>query len=749
MRGDRRMPCASTPRPCAVERRADVVPQDRLMPRDDFSHAAPLLRPGRNCWRIEHAARLSFLVDGAAYFRAVREAIREARHSVFILSWDIDSRTLLIPEGANDGFPEPLGDFLNAVVAQRRGLRACVLSWDYALLYAFEREWLPKLKLDWRAHPRLSFRLDDRHPVGASHHQKVVLVDDAVAFVGGFDLTQHRWDTPAHRPEEPLRHDPDGKPYGPFHDVQAVVDGGVARALGELVRERWRRAGGTDVPPIVRRPQHDPWPASCSVDIADVDVAIARTEPPYDGAAGVDELRQLHVDAIASARRAVFLENQYFTSNVIADALATRLREPQGPEVVLVSHRLECGWLEESTMGVLRARLHRGLLAADPHGRFRAYCPELPGLGPDTCLNVHSKVMVVDDDFLTLGSCNLSNRSLGFDTECNLAVEARGQPRLRAGIARLRDRLLGEHLDTAPERVGLEIRTRGSLIGAIEALGTGPRHLAAFEPELSPDLDELVPDGGVIDPDGPLDSESLVADVVPAHVQRPLRGRLLALGALVFGVAVLAAAWRFTPLRDWLDVNALAAFADRFGEQPATPLLVLLGYVVAGLLVVPVTLLIAATGLVFGPVLGVLYALAGALTSGLVTYAIGRKLGRPTVRRLAGPRLNSISRKLAKRGLLAVVLVRIVPVAPYTIVNMVAGASHIRLGDFLLGTLIGLLPGVLGTVLFVDRILATVRDPGFITFASLAVVAGLLAGFAVTLHRRLARRDRAATPAGD
>ena len=719
------------------------------MPRDDPGHTAPLLRPGRNCWRIEHAARLSFLVDGAAYFRAVREAIRAARHSVFILSWDIDSRTLLVPEGENDGYPEPLGDFLNAVVAQRKVLRACVLSWDFALLYALEREWLPVLKLDWRTHPRLSFRLDDTHPVGASHHQKVVVIDDAVAFVGGFDLTQHRWDTPAHRAEEPLRHDPDGKPYGPFHDVQAVVDGAVARALGELARERWRRAGGTDAPSMVRRPLHDPWPASCPVDVADVDVAIARTAPPYDGSAGIDELKHLHLDAIAAARRAIFLENQYFTSNLIADALAARLREPQGPEIVLVSHRAECGWLEESTMGVLRARVHRRLLAADPHARFRAYCPELPGLGPDTCLNVHSKVLVVDDDLLTVGSCNLSNRSLGFDTECNLAIEARGQPRLRAAIARLRDRLLGEHLDLAPDRVGLELRTRRSLIGTIEALGTGPRHLSAFQPSLSPDVDELVPDAALIDPDGPLDSDRLVADVMPAHVQRPLRGRLFALCAFVCTVAVVAAAWRWTPLHDWLDVNALVTYAGRFDQLPATPLLVILGYVVAGLLVVPVTLLIAATGVVFGPALGVVYALAGALASALVTYAVGRKLGRPTVRKLAGPRLNSVSRKLAQRGLVAVVLVRIVPVAPYTIVNLIAGASHIRLGDFLLGTLIGLLPGVLGTVLFVDRIIATVREPGFVTFASLAIVAGLLGGFAVMLQRRLARRERAATPAGD
>ena len=99
--------------------------------------------------------------------------------------------------------------------------------------------------------------------------------------------------------------------------------------------------------------------------------------------------------------------------------------------------------------------------------------------------------------------------------------------------------------------------------------------------------------------------------------------------------------------------------------------------------------------------------------------------------------------------LLALVLVRIVPVAPYSIVNIVAGASHIGLRDFLLGTAIGLTPGVLGIVVFVDRIIASVRHPGFVSFALLAIIAGLLGGSAVVLQRRLARREREPAPAGD
>ena len=708
---------------------------------------AGLLVPGRNCWRIEHAHRLSFLVDGRAYFRAVREALRAARHSIFILGWDIDSRMRLVPEGAGDGYPEPLGDFLNAVVARQKHLHACVLSWDFAMLYALEREWLPVYKLDWRTHRRLMFRLDARHPVAASHHQKVIVVDDAIAFVGGFDLTQRRWDTSAHAPQDPLRVDPDGKRYGPFHDVQAVVDGPCARALGDLCRARWSNAGFRHAPAPVAA-AHDPWPASAPVDVADVDVAIARTMPEYEDTPAVAELRALHVDAIAAAREHVFMENQYFSSKIVADALAARLDEAHGPDLVLVSHRTESGWLEASTMGVLRARVHRGIAARDARSRFRAYCPDLPGIDPG-CLNVHSKVMVVDDDFLTVGSANLSNRSMGFDTECNLALEARGDPRVRAAIAALRNRLLAEHLDVAPTDVARALDATGRLIPAIESLRGKARTLVPMTPVVAPEVDALVPDATVIDPERPLVSDAVVREFVPEHAERPVRGRLLALGALVVAVAVLAAAWRWTPLREWLDLDAIIAYGDRLNDLPGTPALVLLAYVVAGLLVVPLTLLIAATGAVFGPVLGAAYALGGGLLSALVTYLIGRRLGRDTVRRIAGARLNAISRKLAERGLLAMVLVRIVPVAPYSIVNVVAGASHIGLRDFLLGTLIGLLPGVLGIVVFVDRLVATVRRPGVMTFALLAIIAGLLCGAAMVLRRRLARRRKAQQPLPD
>jgi phospholipase D1/2 len=421
------------------------------------THCSRVLAPGRNCWRIEHAHRFGILIDGSNYFSALRDALTRAQRTIFILGWDIDSRMRLLPHPPPDGLPDQLGDFLNALVARSRELSAYVLSWDFAMLYALEREWLPLYKLDWRTHQRMRFRLDGHHPTGGSHHQKIVVIDDAVAFVGGLDLTQRRWDTPEHRPGDPRRIDPEGKPYPPFHDVQAVVDGAAAQAIGELARERWLRATGQRLAPAVAPEGEDRWPRTHPPVVNDLQVAIARTAPVYSGQPAVEEIRRLHEDMLATASRHIYAETQYLSSRAIAQALAARLREPAGPEVVLVTHRVQQGWLEQASMGVLRRRLHRRLQKADLHDRFRLYCAEVPGLG-EHCLNVHSKVLIVDDAMLTVGSANLNNRSMGFDTECNLVIEAGADTRLRSAIACIRNMLLAEHLGASRSEVEAQVR---------------------------------------------------------------------------------------------------------------------------------------------------------------------------------------------------------------------------------------------------------------------------------------------------
>ena len=278
------------------------------------------------------------LIDGAAFFQAVREAFLKARRSILIVGWDIDSRTQLCGKDGlpADGHPSGFADFLGYLVRRRPELSIHLLLWDYSLLYAGERELLPRLSLDWQTPDRITLSLDNTVPFGSSQHQKIVVVDDALAFSGGLDLTIRRWDTSDHEANNPQRVDPSGKPYRPFHDVQMMVDGAAAHALADLARQRWCRVNGGE-PRI--DPLGDPWPATVAANFTDVDVGIARTQPQYDGDEPAREVEALFLESIEKARRSIYIENQFLTCSIVAHRLAAQLRKRPELEVVMVAPR--------------------------------------------------------------------------------------------------------------------------------------------------------------------------------------------------------------------------------------------------------------------------------------------------------------------------------------------------------------------------------------------------------------------------
>ena len=373
--------------------------------------AKSILRLGYNVCAVAKAERVSLLVDAEAYFRAFYDAALNARRSITILAWDFNSQTRLHFDPVEPGGPPALlGDFLNWLTHRRRRLRVNVLNWDYPMVFGTDREFPPLLGFGWKPARRVRLRYDDTHPVAGCQHQKIVLIDDKVAFVGGIDLTVRRWDSPEHAPDDPRRV-AYGQPYPPFHDLMVALDGEAAKALGAVTRDRWLNATGRPLRPAPRPDQDgDPWPAGLEPDLRDVEVGVARTVPAHGETPAVKEVERLYLDMIRSAREAIYIENQYFTSPRIATALAERLAEPEGPEIVLVLRLLSHGWLEEATMHVLRTRLIAQLRQADRYGRFHVYTPHVPGLREGLCLDIHSKVMIVDDRSLRIGSANLCNR---------------------------------------------------------------------------------------------------------------------------------------------------------------------------------------------------------------------------------------------------------------------------------------------------------------------------------------------------
>lgn len=522
--------------------------------------------------------------------------------------------------------------------------------------------------------------------------------------------------------------------------MQAIVDCGAARALGELCRVRWLHASGEEpyVENIPLPDSHDPWPRDVSAEITAVEVGIARTDPGFADGKPAHEIRALYLGAIASACRTLYIENQYFSSSELGAALAGRLAEPAGPEMVVVSRLTEEGWLEARTMGALRGVLHRQLKAADTHERYRLYYPFIPGLERPDLLNVHSKVLVVDDELCTVGSANFNNRSMGYDTECNLVLEARGEPRVRSVIANLRNRLLAEHLATRPELVATEISSRrGSVIAAIEALRRPGRTLEPIDPQVPPQVESLLSASLLMDPERPADPESLVQDFVPPDLHRPMTTRVALLALVLLALAALAFAWRSTSLHQLVPLHEYIAGARSI---PVAGVLAI--YVLAGLLPIPISLVIVATVVVFGPLRGGGYALVGTIASAVLVYGLGRALGRQRVRQIAGRRLNRITRRFARGGMPAVAVLRLVPVAPFSLVSAVAGASFIPFRRFFWGTALGMALLIALIASFYNAVQAVLAQPGPVTYATLAAATAIVGGGAFVVWRRFRAEDQ-------
>jgi phosphatidylserine/phosphatidylglycerophosphate/cardiolipin synthase-like enzyme/uncharacterized membrane protein YdjX (TVP38/TMEM64 family) len=683
------------------------------------------------------------MVDAEVYFTAFAHAGLRALSSSSIDGWDFHSRTKL-HHGIAD-VPELLGDFLNFLVRRRRGLEVRVLLWDYPMIFSKGRELSPIYGFGWRPHRRVKVRYDDHYPIGASQHQKIVVIDGELAFCGGLDLTRGRWDTCEHKPGDERRINVgESEGYPPFHDTMIAVDADAAGAFDDIARQRWWRATGRHLPEDGVRPRpwrrkrrdvrFDPWPTQVlHVAVEDVDVAVARTVAPVGDEAPIREVEALHADLIRAARHSIYIENQYFTSNTLGEALAERLREPDGPEIIAVLRLSTQGWLEAPTMGTLRTLLLKKLREADAHGRFRAYYPNIPGLPEGHCCDLHSKLMIVDDEALLIGSANFCNRSMGLDTECSAAIEAAGHAKVRAAIRHYRNRLLAEHLSVTPETVDTAHLETGSIHRTIERLEREGRTLKPFVRLDEPSEAMIAIASSIADPEKPVGLDVLIHQFGPDPSNAPTRwGKLLAVAGILLAFAAL---WRYTPLSGLANADHVVYWAQRFAHNRWAPFAVMAAYTPACVVLFPRPIITLFAVVAFGAAAGFVYAFLGIMMAALLTYGVGRGMGRATVRRIAGRRLNRLSSVMRERGVLAMTAVRLVPLAPFSVVNVVAGAIHVKPWHFALGTAIGILPGTLVATVFGDQLAAGLKDPRSINIW-LILAAAVVLGLATWLVRR-------------
>lgn len=722
------------------------------------------MQPGTNCWRTARAARLTVIDEPARYFEAFVDAVMQAERSIFIVAWDIHSKLELVRR--DTGRPRTLREFLVERARARPELQIFVLLWDYSRFYQPERELFPRLRFAWSTPANLHFRINGHFPTGACGHEKLVVIDDALAFTGGIDLSVGRWDTREHLAEDPRRVDPGGKCYGPKHDAQVALCGEAARWLGVHARALWARAGVFEDggkrdrklerrdPPLWQLLQtpspprtHTPWPCGLAADFTEVEVALARSAPAWEHGERIDEVERLYLSTIAAARHCLYIENQYVSSQRICEALIERLEAEDGPEVVIVTPKRTDGFLEEVTIGVLRAEVACELAAHDRHGRLRIVYPSVACAQGAVAVYVHAKVMVCDDVLLRVGSSNLSNRSLGADTELDVVLRAESEEE-RAQVRRVRARLLAQHLGMSVAELEETLADcGGSLCTLIDRCANRPHALLPLElkPARAPDwLKRDVPAGAIFDAPHPIDAEHVARQILPEGSHEAAGKPWIVTGTLLGVVALVATALVMaTPAREVLAAENLARLFEPVREHAWAPFAAIGLFVVAASLGVPLTALIVASGIVFGAWVGYCVALPGSLLACLTTFGMGHAIGAQWVERRAPRKLRRVGEWLGERGVLSVMALRFVPVAPFVVTNLLAGASAIRLRDYALGSLLALVPGVALPVVFGDQLLSMILRPSATTAAVLLGVVAAMLCLGAWVRRQLGARREA------
>lgn len=453
-------------------------------------------------WRHARANRAHVVVDAADYFDVIQAAMINAKQRIMLIGWDFDTRISLFRTRKKvDGPPKRLGEYIIWLADRSPDLEIKILKWNFGALKMFGRGSTLLDVARWAMHPQIELKLDSAHPLGCSHHQKIVVIDDQFAVCGGIDMTSDRWDTSEHLDDHTGRKNPNGKPYGPWHDLTMLVEGDAAAALGKLARMRWEHAGGAPMLPC--RPQDEsPWPITLKAEYENVDVGISRTRAEYENCPPIFEVEELFIEQILRAKHFIYAENQYFASRKIAEAIALRMVEENPPEVFIVTSECADGWLEQKAMDGARARLIRSIGENDVHDRFSI---NIPYTANGTAIYVHAKLMIVDDEIVRVGSANMNNRSLGLDSECDVHIDAavQGNEGTKTAVSNLRHRLLAEHCGVNTEVMAEMLDSCATMREAVLKLTKPGRHLERLVlPELT-DAEKTLADQGILDPESP------------------------------------------------------------------------------------------------------------------------------------------------------------------------------------------------------------------------------------------------------
>jgi len=661
------------------------------------------------------ATHAKILIDCEAFYESLHEAICRAKKSIIIVGWDIDRRVRLIRgrKEFESPYPSVLGELLAHKARENASMLIYLLRWDSSIMFSFQREIAAQHLWEISTPENVHICADDCIPIGGAHHQKIIIIDNTLAFSGGGDVAAGRWDSQEHKIIEPERHDERGN-YGPFHDVQIMLEGPIVGDLTKIACERWVRAAGYEIKTDQLKPdeqQHISMVDFCTPDFKDVPVAIARTSPAIGDAKRIEEILHMYLDLITSAEEFLYLENQYLTSKDIARQLNQQLRNKRNLRAAIVSSFEPEGMLEGEALWTARIEFERILEVGIKKEQVIMCAPLFHVSRGEKPFykRIHSKVMVIDDQYLCVNSSNITNRSLQLDTECDIVLIADSDSH-RMGIRKIRNALIAEHSGIPAQRVQKIIENGHRLRRLLKAKPYGHWSLAVLKDHRYTHQ-KL---GGfmnlIVDPKRPFLPRRLMKRLSSSGMLRNPSRRKLAIFAGSFLVVLIILLVSLSNAQ-WFSNTTLISFLEGAREMPASFLVVCSLYLIGGLTFFPMTILSLATTAVFGALRGTIYAMVGALLSAALLFGVGHYLGLSNIRKYFGERIRKATMKLKNKGVFGVAMIRLTPIAPYSLVNLAAGIVSIKFVDFMLGSFMGLLPGLIAKGLVGDSLMQVFIKP--------------------------------------
>lgn len=400
-----------------------------------------------------HASHASVLIDYGNYYHALHSSILKARKSIFILGWDIDSRIELVRGVDAEGLKAPtnLYDLLVWKCRKDPHVQVYMNRWDFSMFFADRRELFLGQKWRKTGLNNIHFIMDGKTTLWGCHHQKVVVIDDEVAYCGGMDVTKGRWDRRQHHVVNYFRDEPkpneDIKETCPYHDIHTVVAGNVVKIFSQLVRQRWKIATSKEAiryDPADYDALPNTWPNNTVPDFKSIEINVAKTLPLTLSLRQTEEILPLFLKEIEHAKEFIYIENQYFTNSEIADALHKQMLLNPKLRIVMVSSYDPNGYFEKVAMWGGRLRFRRMVEASNLKDRVIMAYPICKEKDSVVTIRVHSKILIIDDRIIHIGSANMNDRSMGFDTECDVSMTASTDDHSQK-ILEIRNDLIREH----------------------------------------------------------------------------------------------------------------------------------------------------------------------------------------------------------------------------------------------------------------------------------------------------------------